>query len=58
MRTSGEFLCEYRGKREEGCQMLAQAQAIYHQISQSKSRWLDEEQHMRDLRRKYGDESG
>ncbi len=38
--------------------MLAQAQAIYHQISQSKSRWLDEEQHMRDLRRKYGDESG
>ncbi|MGZ3582956.1 MAG: tetratricopeptide repeat protein [Ktedonobacterales bacterium] len=53
----GEFLCEYRGKREEGCQMLAQAQAIYHEIGQSSPRWLDEEQHMRDLRRKYGDES-
>ena len=54
----GEFLCEYRSKREEGCQMLAQAQAIYHEIGQSAPRWLDDEQHMRDLRRLYGDESG
>lgn len=53
----GEFLCQYRGKREEGCQMLAQAQAIYHEIGQSQPRWLDDEQHMRDLRRTYGDES-
>lgn len=52
----GEFLCEYRGKREEGCQLLAQAQAIYHELGQSKPCWLEDEQHMRDLRRQYGDE--
>jgi tetratricopeptide (TPR) repeat protein len=54
----GEFLCEYRGKREEGCQMLARAQALYHEVGQSRSGWLKDEQQMRDLRRKYGDESG
>lgn len=54
----GEFLCAYRDKREEGCQMLARAQAIYHELGQSKPRWLDDAQHMRDLRRQYGDEGG
>lgn len=46
----GEFLCKYRGKYEEGCQMLAQAQAIYHEFDHP------DEQHMHDLRRQYGDE--
>lgn len=54
----GEFLCAYRDKRAEGCQMLAQAQAMYHEIGQSSSRWLDDEQRMRELRRQYGDETG
>ncbi len=54
----GEFLCEYRGKREEGCQLLAQAQAMYHEIGQTRPGWLDDEERMRDLRRKYGDEGG
>ncbi len=57
-RHVGEYLCIYRDKREEGCQMLAQAQAMYHQIGQSSSRWLDDEQRMRELRRQYGDETG
>jgi len=54
----GEFLCEYRDRHEEGCQMLALAQAIYYAIGQAKPRWLDDERHMRDLRRQYGDKSG
>jgi tetratricopeptide (TPR) repeat protein len=53
----GELLWEYRGKREEGCQLLAQAQAIYHEIAQSKPPWRAQERHMRDLRRKYGNAS-
>lgn len=56
-RYLGEFLCAYRDKREEGCQMLAQAQAIYHVLGQAKPEWLDDEQYIRDLRRTYGDES-
>lgn len=51
----GEFLCAHRDKREEGCQMLAEAQAIYHALGQAKARWLEDEQHMRELRRQYGD---
>jgi tetratricopeptide (TPR) repeat protein len=54
----GEYLCAYRDKREEGCQLLAQAQAMYHEIGQTRPRWLDDEHHMRDLRRTYGDASG
>lgn len=54
----GEFLCEYRDKREEGCQLLAQAEAIYHEIGHAQPRWLDEAQHVHDLRRMYGDERG
>jgi tetratricopeptide (TPR) repeat protein len=54
----GEYLCAYRDKREEGCQMLAQAQAMYHEIGQSSPWWLDYEQDMRELRRQYGDETG
>ncbi len=52
----GEFLCAYRSKREEGGQMLAEAQVIYHELGQAKPRWLEDEQHMRELRRQYGDE--
>lgn len=52
----GEFLCAYRDKREEGCQMLAEAQVIYHELGQTKARWREDEQHMRELRRQYGDE--
>lgn len=59
----GEILCEYRGKREEGCQMLARAEAIYVEREQAANSkltraWAQERiQTVRDLRRKYGDES-
>lgn len=52
----GDFLCEYRGKQQEGCQNLAQAQAIYHELGQSEPRWRDDERRMWDLRRQYCDE--
>jgi tetratricopeptide (TPR) repeat protein len=53
----GEFLCEYRGNREEGRPMLARAEAIYRELGQSHPRWRKDEQHMRDLRRQYGDDT-
>jgi hypothetical protein len=52
----GEFLCEYRGKGEEGCQLLEQAQARYREVGQTRPGWLEDKRHMIDLRRKYGDE--
>jgi hypothetical protein len=36
--------------------MLAQAQALYHEVGLSRPSWLKDEQRMIDLQRKYGSE--